>query len=73
MPKKVRWIGSPPKKCDICHKPITDEFVDGATQFRGIWGNMCPDCHKKYGNGVGTGSGQRYVKQEDGTFLKVEG
>jgi hypothetical protein len=62
----------PPKKCDICWRLIEEEFVDGAT-WMGYWSNMCTSCHQDFGRGLGTGKGQRYKKQQDGTFLKVEG
>ena len=64
---------NPPSNCDICHAPITDMFVDGATTA-GPWGNMCwPKCYAKYGRGLGTGKGQKYEKQPNGTFLKTAG
>lgn len=66
------WISPAPEKCDICKEPITDTFVDGATKF-GPWGFMCPSCHPKVGCGLGLGRGQKYVKQENGQFKKVEG
>lgn len=70
-PKKY-WLGSPVKECDICHTPITIEFIDGATKF-GPWANMCPKCHKSHGRGVGTGKGQHYRKDETGRFEKIAG
>jgi hypothetical protein len=66
------WIGTPPEICDINREPIVDEFIDGKTRA-GPWGNMCPKCHKIFGVGLGTGYGQRYKKQDDGKWLKVEG
>jgi hypothetical protein len=68
---KVRWLGTPPEKCDLCGTPITDEFVDGKTRM-GPWGNMDIACHKRVGVGLGTGKGQRF-KLQDGQFVKVEG
>jgi hypothetical protein len=62
----------PPKRCDICGAPIENEFVDGAV-WMGGWANMCIPCHKGCGVGLGTGRGQHYKKQQDGTFEKVEG
>jgi hypothetical protein len=67
------WIGDPPDICDINREPIVDEFIDGKTRA-GPWANMCPKCYKIFGVGrLGTGFGQRYKKQDDGTWLKVEG
>jgi hypothetical protein len=67
------WVGSFPK-CDIPGCDVTDltAFVDGKTRL-GPWGNMCPGCWIEHGVGrLGTGFGQRYEKQADGRFLKVE-
>ena len=71
---KKMWQGIEPKTCDIpaCGNLITTEFVDGATRM-GPWANMCPSCHMKYGRGCGTGQGQRYRKDKDGHFVKIEG
>lgn len=69
------WMGSPPVKCDICHKPITDTFIDGATNM-GPWANMCPSCYHQFGRGLGQGSGQKYTRIEKGgqvVWVKVEG
>ena len=36
-------------------------------------GMMTPASHDYYGRGLGTGYGQKYMKQADGKWLKVEG
>lgn len=73
MDDKKFWIGEPPTECDICGKPITDQFVDGAT-VKGPWACMDLECHSIYGVGLGLGRGQFYEKQLDGRrWLKVEG
>jgi hypothetical protein len=69
---KGKWLGPPPKECDLCHNPITDKFVDGRTVFS-TWANMCLKCHKEKGVGLGTGYGQYYKRNADGDFMKVEG
>lgn len=66
-----RWLDVPPTKCDICQKPIEDEFVDGE-MANGMWAITCSDCHEKPGCGVGPGVGQRYRKIGD-KWPKVEG
>lgn len=54
-------------------KPIIDEFVDGKTRL-GPWANMSPASYKVLGIGqLGVGLGQRYKRQTDGRWLKVEG
>jgi len=69
--RKVYWHGFI-DTCDICRGGITTQFVDGKTMY-GPWGILCLSCHKEKGLGLGTGRGQRYVLQEDGRWLKVEG
>ena len=52
---------------------ITDEIIDARTKI-GPWALMTPNSWKKYGfNKLGTGFGQRYKKQKDGKWLKIEG
>ncbi|MHA2384155.1 MAG: hypothetical protein ACXACT_16400 [Candidatus Thorarchaeota archaeon] len=69
--RKVYWLGNI-DTCNICPTKITTTFIDGKTTM-GPWAILCPQCHKDVGYGLGTGLGQRYVLQEDGRWLKVEG
>lgn len=62
-PRK-RWLGDVPTKCDVTGVPITDTFIDGRTVM-GPWACMHPDAHRNYGCGLGIGSGQRYVREQD--------
>jgi hypothetical protein len=73
MPDKMRpcWIGTVPERDDF-DDPITTTFIDGRTVM-GPWAIMTPRTHKMRGVGLGTGRGQRYVKEADGTWYKVEG
>lgn len=64
-----KWMGGIPKTCDLCHKELKQQFVDGRTQM-GPWGIMCATCHSKVGCGLGLGQGQRYDLQ---TLNKVAG
>ncbi len=70
--RRVVWMGSPPTNCDLCEAPIFAIFVDGKTN-QGPWANMCLECHPVYGCGLGTGKGQKYQKQPNGEWLKIEG
>lgn len=70
MPKVIRWLGSKPEACDVCHKPLSTEFVDGRTVY-GPWAMMCLDCFNTIGTGLGVGFGQLYRKQEDGAWKKI--
>jgi hypothetical protein len=66
------WMGTVPKKDDFGQE-ITDEFIDGKTT-QGPWGFMTPDSWEEHGIGkLGTGLGQKYKKQENGKWLKIEG
>ena len=67
----VYWSGDPGEKDDFGF-PIKDEFIDGKTQM-GPWANMAPSTFKIHGIGLGQGYGQRYKKQADGRWLKIEG
>lgn len=66
---KKTWNGN--TTCDLCGRELTTELVDGQTRF-GQWAVMCPKCHKAHGVGLGQGRGQKYVKDAEGDFVKVE-
>ena len=72
MPREVYWIGSDIDEKDDFNRPIKDEFIDGRTRD-GHWAIMAPSSHRIHGYGLGMGRGQRYKKQPDGRWLKVEG
>lgn len=65
------WL-SPVNATDDFGAEIDDTIYDGATTM-GPWALMAPKSFRRYGRGVGTGVGQRYNKQPDGKWLKVEG
>ena len=65
------WHGDIGKDDDF-NDPITDTFIDGVT-VHGPWAIMTPASHERHGRGLGTGQGQKYKKQADGRWLKVEG
>jgi hypothetical protein len=71
-PKPVYWV-SPVGEVDDFGFPIKDEIIDAVTRY-GPWALMSPESWMRNGNGeLGTGRGQRYKKQADGKWLKVEG
>ena len=72
-PSKTYWLSDVPKLDDF-GQPITDEFIDAAT-VHGPWAMMSPVSWNMFGKSVklGTGLGQRYKKQANGTWMKVEG
>lgn len=70
--KKPRWYGQVPKKDDF-GSIIEDEFIDGK-MFNGTWSIMTPKSWNLYGCGkLGTGYGQRYKKNSENIFMKIEG
>lgn len=65
---KKKWLSNY-DNCDICGcqiKGAVPYFVDGKTKS-GPWGLLCPNCHKRYGVGIGYGIGQKY----DGTTAEL--
>lgn len=70
--KKVFWTGPVPQRDDFGQR-IDRVFIDGVTRM-GPWAIMVPWSWGLYGVGkLGTGMGQRYEKQPDGMWMKVEG
>jgi hypothetical protein len=66
------WTGYIPSNDDF-GLPIYDTFYDGKTSV-GPWAFMSERSWRTYGIGqTGTGLGQKYAKQADGQWLKVEG
>jgi hypothetical protein len=58
---------------DDFDEPYEDVMIDGKTKM-GPWANMTPKSWTTYGIGrLGQGYGQKYEKQKDGRWLKVEG
>lgn len=68
------WAGTIAPLDDFQY-PIDKEFIDGrCREGGGPWAIMSPESWKRHGCGrLGTGYGQRYEKQDDGRWLKVEG
>jgi hypothetical protein len=72
MTKEKYWAGNLSPKDDFGVKyDVT--MIDGKT-IHGPWANMTLKSWRIHGVGkLGTGFGQKYVKQADGRWLKVEG
>ena len=64
------WYGF--TKCDICGNECVDILYDAKTNLR-CWATMCKKCYIKHGLGVGTGVGQKYIKNKHGKFQKIAG
>ena len=72
MKVKIYWTGFVPVTDDF-GSHIYDVFIDGRTAM-GPWALMTPTSWANHGvRRLGTGNGQRYKKQPDGRWLKVEG
>ncbi len=69
--KPVYWIGKVEDADDFLD-PISDIFIDGRTKM-GPWAIMTPKSWAIHGVGLGTGFGQKYQRQSDNQWLKVEG
>jgi len=72
MIEKKYWHGELGAKDDF-GVPYDKVMYDAKTRM-GPWANMTAKSWLDYGVGkLGTGYGQRYEKQADGRWLKVEG
>lgn len=60
------------KKCDVCKKPVGDEYYD-ARMNCGCWADMCWECFRHFGLGLGLGKGQKYKRNADGSWKKIAG
>jgi hypothetical protein len=68
----VYWL-SPLGKVDDFGIPYENIMIDGRTK-QGPWANMTGASWQRHGVGkFGTGYAQKYMKQADGRWLKVEG
>jgi hypothetical protein len=68
----VYWL-SPLADVDDFGRPYRGVMIDGATK-QGPWANMSEASWLVNGLGrLGVGYGQKYKKQADGRWLKVEG
>jgi hypothetical protein len=73
MVKAVYWYGPDKTGHDDFGMPYGDFMFDGKTKM-GPWACMSSYSWEKHGCGkLGTGFGQKYKRQADGRWLKVEG
>lgn len=64
-----QWLGEVPRVCQICGKPIRNDFVDGKTA-NGQWAIMHQSCHRLHGVGLGIGKGQLFRRLDEGWITK---
>ena len=61
-----------PGQCQVCDKQIVELFVLGLERDSHCWCNLCVDCHKRDGIGLGLGRGEVY-QLIDGEFQMLAG
>ncbi len=71
MTSKSITFANPPATCDVCNGPFNKTMYDASVG--GPWGCICNACFKSHHCTLGTGRGQKYERQDDGTFLKTAG
>lgn len=62
-------------ECGICGSDLSMHglHVDGRLRGDLMWSNMCVDCFKRVGEGIGSGKGQLYARQPNGDWRLVAG
>ena len=68
--KTIKWLGS--KTCDFCGD-ICEVFLYDAKTYSGPWATMCERHFREHGYRLGTGWGQKYARQPNGEWHKIEG
>lgn len=60
-----KYYINPPEVCDICKFRLSSYkyMIDGKLEGSTAWANMCPDCFIHFGEAIGWGSGQLYLRQ----------
>jgi hypothetical protein len=71
-PARRFWRGSEPTSCELCNNRLRVSFYDAKTPG-GPWGMICSLCFTIHDMRTGTGWGQKYERQRDGSWLKTEG
>ena len=74
VPQESKYWLSPLGGFDDFDRPYKGVMYDAKTKF-GPWANMTEESYMehRYFDKLGLGKGQKYVKQPDGRWLKVEG
>jgi hypothetical protein len=71
MSQPIYWCGPLEPNCQISSKPFDGVMYDASTPLG--WANICQEVFDRYNCRLGTGLGQKYLLQDDGRWLKVEG
>lgn len=70
-PRAVYWLGEG-RVCEYCKRGLVETLIDARVRDGG-WMVLDADCHASIGMGFGVGRAQRYQRQADDRWLKVEG
>jgi hypothetical protein len=71
-PNKIYWRG-PMHRTDHFGIPYRNTMIEGRTKM-GPWANMTEESWRHFGVGqLGDNLGQKYQRQTDGRWLKIEG
>lgn len=71
----VTTFGNPPSQCDICKCNFGRVIYDCKHPILGSWcfiDQRCFDSLKHYGIKLGLGLGQKWVRRDDGKYVKDE-
>jgi hypothetical protein len=63
------------EECGVCGCNLNKRglHVDGRLRGKEMWSNMCTECLKGSGEGIGWGKGQLYARQPNGAWRLVAG
>lgn len=72
--KRRMYYAGAPAACGLCGRSLSGRkfMVDGKVRGSCGWANMCGDCFRTHGVGIGWGYGQLYQRDENG-WLEVGG
>jgi hypothetical protein len=63
------------EECGLCGCDLNNRglHVDGRIRGNVMWSNMCAECFKNSGEGIGWGKGQLYARQPNGDWRLIAG
>ncbi|MCI1835969.1 MAG: HNH endonuclease [Achromobacter ruhlandii] len=72
--RRLVYFLPPPDHCDLCRRLLyRDKYmIDGGVKSASYWACMCSKCFHTRGRGIGWGTGQLYLRDEQG-WLQVAG
>ena len=72
--REATYFVGAPEVCDLCRKKLGQDkyMIDGSLRDSGMWACMCSTCFAERGTKIAFGSGQLYMRDEQG-WLEVAG